>query len=116
MIESVEVDVKKEEEPIRPLANAVPLKYLSVDVEELFPNFKPNKVLRFSKLFSSKNDGKSSQIWQKVRKRKKQKNETAGRSSSRVEVDRQSTITINGEVSLLYYFKIQFFYTFLLIG
>ncbi|XP_058793259.1 transcription initiation factor TFIID subunit 1-like [Phymastichus coffea] len=56
-----------------PLASVLPSKYINVDVTELFPHFRPQKVLRFSKLFGPGKPNSLPQIWRGVRKRRKKK-------------------------------------------
>ena len=53
----------------RPLAAMLPEKYKDTDVRELFPEFRPGKVLRFSRLFPIKASHKP-RIWKNVRKKK----------------------------------------------
>lgn len=56
-----------------PLAAMLPSKYANVDVRELFPDFRPDKVLRFSRLFGPGKPTSLPQIWRGVKKRKKKK-------------------------------------------
>jgi len=58
-----------------PLASMLPSKYANVDVTELFPDFRPNKVLRFSRLFGPSKASKANlpQIWRGARKRRRKK-------------------------------------------
>ncbi|KAK2720741.1 transcription initiation factor TFIID subunit 1-like isoform X2 [Artemia franciscana] len=56
---------------ITPLAAMLPSKYADIDVNEIFPDFKPDKVLRFSKLFGPGKPSSLPQIWRHVRKRQK---------------------------------------------
>lgn len=56
-----------------PLASMLPSKYANVNVTELFPDFRPHKVLRFSKLFGPGKPSSLPQIWRGVRKRRKRK-------------------------------------------
>lgn len=56
-----------------PLASMLPSKYANVDVTELFPDFRANKVLRFSKLFGPGKPSSLPQIWRGVKKRRKKK-------------------------------------------
>ena len=56
-----------------PLASMLPSKYANVDVTELFPDFRPYKVLRFSKLFGPGKPNSLPQIWRSVKKRRKKK-------------------------------------------
>ena len=52
----------------KPLASMLPQKYKNVDVKELFPEFRENKVLRFSRLFPIKASYKP-RIWKNVKRR-----------------------------------------------
>ncbi|XP_058465400.1 transcription initiation factor TFIID subunit 1 isoform X2 [Malaya genurostris] len=56
-----------------PLAAMLPSKYANVDVRELFPDFRPDKVLRFSRLFGPGKVSSLPQIWRSVRRRRKKK-------------------------------------------
>ncbi|KAJ8667283.1 hypothetical protein QAD02_008945 [Eretmocerus hayati] len=56
-----------------PLASMLPSKYANVSVTEIFPDFRPGKVLRFSKLFGPGKPTSLPQIWRGVRKRRKRK-------------------------------------------
>lgn len=65
-----------------PLAAMLPSKYANVDVRELFPDFRPDKVLRFSRLFGPGKPTSLPQIWRSVRrKRRKRKTSREGRVS-----------------------------------
>lgn len=63
-----------------PLAAMLPSKYADLDVTELFPEFRPGKVLRFSRLFGPGKPSSLPQIWRGVRKRKKKKQQQKGSS------------------------------------
>jgi transcription initiation factor TFIID subunit 1 len=67
----------------KPLARMLPEKYKDTDVKELFPEFRPNEVLRFSRLFGIK----SSLKFKKWKGNKRQKAEAATPSSSSSDVD-----------------------------
>ncbi|XP_055587369.1 transcription initiation factor TFIID subunit 1 isoform X2 [Uranotaenia lowii] len=56
-----------------PLAAMLPSKYADVDVRDLFPDFRPDKVLRFSRLFGPGKISSLPQIWRSVRRRRKKK-------------------------------------------
>ncbi|GBP21203.1 Transcription initiation factor TFIID subunit 1 [Eumeta japonica] len=56
-----------------PLAAMLPSKYANVDVRELFPDFRPDKVLLFSRLFGPGKLSSLPQIWRGVRKRRRRK-------------------------------------------
>ncbi|XP_017030698.1 transcription initiation factor TFIID subunit 1 isoform X2 [Drosophila kikkawai] len=59
-----------------PLADILPSKYQNVDVRELFPDFRPQKVLRFSRLFGPGKPTSLPQIWRHVRKRRRKRNQS----------------------------------------
>lgn len=76
-----EIDRKLE----TPLAAMLPSKYANVDVRELFPDFRPDKVLRFSRLFGPGKPTSLPQIWRSVRKkRRKRKQSRENRVSASV--------------------------------
>lgn len=54
-----------------PLAAMLPSKYANSDVTELFPEFRHNQVLRFSRLFGPGKSTSRPQIWKHVRNRRK---------------------------------------------
>ncbi|XP_058174167.1 transcription initiation factor TFIID subunit 1 [Anopheles ziemanni] len=56
-----------------PLAAMLPSKYQNVDVREFFPDFRPDKVLRFSRLFGPGKISSLPQIWRSVRRRRNKK-------------------------------------------
>lgn len=49
----------------------LPSKYANIDVRDLFPDFRPDKVLRFSRLFGPGKPSSLPQIWRSVRKRRR---------------------------------------------
>ncbi|XP_049868741.1 transcription initiation factor TFIID subunit 1 isoform X3 [Pectinophora gossypiella] len=75
-----------------PLAAMLPSKYANVDVRELFPDFRPDKVLLFSRLFGPGKLSSLPQIWRGVKKRRRRKR--SGSTSS----DTPPTIPENQEV------------------
>ncbi|CAH0579290.1 unnamed protein product [Chrysodeixis includens] len=56
-----------------PLAAMLPSKYVNIDVRELFPDFRPDKVLLFSRLFGPGKLSSLPQIWRGVKKRRRRK-------------------------------------------
>lgn len=72
--------------PITPLAAMLPSKYLNVDVKEIFPDFRPDAVLRFSRLFGPGKMANLPKIWRGV-KRKKKKKVTPGIEDGRLSGD-----------------------------
>ena len=73
-------DDKSDKRLETPLAAMLPSKYANVDVRELFPDFRPDKVLRFSRLFGPGKPSSLPQIWRSVRKkRRKRKQSRDGR-------------------------------------
>ncbi|XP_068631569.1 transcription initiation factor TFIID subunit 1 [Battus philenor] len=70
------VPKQKSEKPKKletPLAAMLPSKYANVDVTELFPDFRPDKVLLFSRLFGPGKLSSLPQIWRGVKKRRRRK-------------------------------------------
>lgn len=65
-----------------PLADILPSKYQNVDVCELFPDFRPQKVLRFSRLFGPGKPTSLPQIWRHVRKRRRKRKHSRDQKSS----------------------------------
>lgn len=59
-----------------PLAAMLPSKYANVDVRELFPDFRPDKVLRFSRLFGPGKPSSLPQIWRSVRRRRRKRKQS----------------------------------------
>ena len=59
-----------------PLAAMLPSKYANVSVQELFPDFRPDKVLCFSRLFGPGKPSSLPQIWRGVKNRRKKKKVT----------------------------------------
>ena len=55
---------------IKPLASMMPERYRGVDIKTLFPEFRENKVLRFSRLFPVKQANKPN-IWKNIKRRLK---------------------------------------------
>lgn len=56
-----------------PLAAMLPSKYANVDVRDIFPDFRPDKVLRFSRLFGPGKPSSLPQIWRSVRRRRRKR-------------------------------------------
>lgn len=56
-----------------PLAAMLPSKYANVDVRDLFPDFRPDKVLRFSRLFGPGKPTSLPQIWRSVRRKRRKR-------------------------------------------
>lgn len=85
-----------------PLAAMLPSKYANVDVRDLFPDFRPDKVLRFSRLFGPGKPSSLPQIWRSVRRKRRR------RKHSR---DVRVSNTNNFNNDLIHYF-IHFIYGF----
>lgn len=64
---------KSEKKLETPLAAMLPSKYANVDVRELFPDFRPDKVLRFSRLFGPGKPSSLPQIWRSVRRKRRRR-------------------------------------------
>ncbi|XP_069947042.1 transcription initiation factor TFIID subunit 1 isoform X2 [Cherax quadricarinatus] len=58
---------------VTPLAAMLPSKYTNVDVSELFPDFRTDAVLRFSRLFGPGKMANLPKLWKGVKRRKKKK-------------------------------------------
>lgn len=67
------LDRKPEKKLDTPLGAMLPPKYADVDVTEFFPDFRQDKVLRFSRLFGPGKFSSLPQIWRSVRRRAKKK-------------------------------------------
>ncbi|XP_017130744.1 transcription initiation factor TFIID subunit 1 isoform X3 [Drosophila elegans] len=75
--DSKSIDAKDADRKLdTPLADILPSKYQNVDVRELFPDFRPQKVLRFSRLFGPGKPTSLPQIWRHVRKRRRKRNQS----------------------------------------
>lgn len=61
-----------------PLAAMLPSKYAGVKVTDLFPDFRQDKVLRFSRLFGAGKPSSLPQIWRSIRKKRKRKRHKEG--------------------------------------
>lgn len=68
-----EMEAARQRKLETPLASMLPSKYANINVTELFPDFRTNKVLRFSRLFGPGKPSSLPQIWRGVRKRRKKK-------------------------------------------
>lgn len=66
-------DGKHDKKLETPLAAMLPSKYANIDVRDLFPDFRPDKVLRFSRLFGPGKPSSLPQIWRTVRKRRRRR-------------------------------------------
>lgn len=71
-----------------PLAAILPSKYANVDVRELFPDFRPDKILHFSRLFGPGKPSSLPQIWRSVKNRRKKRRPP---SDSKQSSDAQNT-------------------------
>ena len=91
-----------------PLASMLPSKYANVDVCELFPDFRPNKVLRFSKLFGPGKPSSLPQIWRGVRRRRKRKrHQDLKDSDSGSDQEHKKS---KFKVKILFFFKVCFLF------
>ncbi len=70
-----------------PLAAMLPSKYANIDVRELFPDFRPDKVLCFSRLFGPGKPSSLPQIWRGVKKKRKKKKISESDDSFEEEVE-----------------------------
>lgn len=69
-------DAKNDKRLETPLAAMLPSKYANIDVRELFPDFRPDKVLRFSRLFGPGKPSSLPQIWRSVRRRRRKRKQS----------------------------------------
>lgn len=65
-----------------PLGAMLPSKYADVDVTEIFPDFRQDKVLRFSRLFGPGKFSSLPQIWRSVRRKAKKKRKDRDRGNT----------------------------------
>uniref|UniRef100_A0A146L8G5 Transcription initiation factor TFIID subunit 1 n=5 Tax=Lygus hesperus TaxID=30085 RepID=A0A146L8G5_LYGHE len=65
-----------------PLAAMLPSKYANVDVREIFPDFRVDKVLRFSRLFGPGKHSSLPHMWRSVKKRRKKKKSVSQQKDS----------------------------------
>ncbi|CAG2104510.1 unnamed protein product [Medioppia subpectinata] len=72
-IEIKENGEQKQKKLDTPLAAMLPSKYADLDVTELFPEFRPNQVLRFSRLFGRGKPSSLPQLWKNVKNKKRRK-------------------------------------------
>jgi len=56
-----------------PLAAMLPSKYAGIDVTNIFPDFRPGQVCRFSRLFGPGKPSSLPQVWKNVRKRRRKR-------------------------------------------
>ncbi|XP_059612108.1 transcription initiation factor TFIID subunit 1 isoform X2 [Phlebotomus argentipes] len=75
-VKEEKVDLSGDKKLDTPLAAMLPSKYANVDVRELFPDFRPDKVLRFSRLFGPGKPSSLPQIWRSVRKRRRKRKQS----------------------------------------
>lgn len=73
-----------------PLAAILPSKYANVDVRELFPDFRPDKILHFSRLFGHGKPSSLPQIWRSVKNRRKKRKPTTPTESKDTQSDSTS--------------------------
>ncbi|KAL1130727.1 hypothetical protein AAG570_011968 [Ranatra chinensis] len=65
-------DIKKKKLET-PLAAMLPSKYANINVTELFPDFRIDKVLRFSRLFGPGKPNSLPHVWRNVKRRRKKR-------------------------------------------
>lgn len=73
-----------------PLAAILPSKYANVDVRELFPDFRPDKILHFSRLFGPGKPSSLPQIWRSVKNRRKKRKPTTDSKATDTQSDSTS--------------------------
>lgn len=85
-----------------PLAEMLPSKYADCDVTEIFPEFRPNKTLRFSRLFGPGKSTLMPNLWKNVknkkRKKKRQTSESVNKDEN-VRKDSNKELT-NGDLTV----------------
>lgn len=75
------VNDKKLDTPLSAIRNTLS-KYADVDVAEIFPDFRQDKVLRFSRLFGPGKFSSLPQIWRSVRRKAKKKRKDRDRGNT----------------------------------
>jgi len=75
-----------------PLAEMLPSKYEDCDVTEIFPEFRPNKTLRFSRLFGPGKSTLMPNLWKNVKNKKRKKKRQTSENVNNKE-DNSSTST-----------------------
>lgn len=73
----------------------LPSKYANVDVRELFPDFRPDKVLRFSRLFGPGKPTSLPQIWRSVRKKRRKRKQSR---ENRVSISNENIMRSTDEI------------------
>lgn len=71
--ETKETNEQKHKKLDTPLAAMLPSKYADLDVTELFPEFRHNQVLRFSRLFGPGKPSSLPQVWKNVKNKRKKR-------------------------------------------
>ena len=84
----------------KPLASMLPEKYKNVDITELFPEFRENQVLRFSRLFPIKSSYKP-RIWKNVKRRFKSENdnEDSGSPANKKSKGKMKNKAVKGKIA-----------------
>ena len=77
----------------KPLASMLPEKYKNVDMQGLFPEFRENQVLRFSRLFPIKSSSRP-RIWKNVKRRFKTEQSDADEPVTKKSKDGEWTLYI----------------------
>ncbi|CAG7727818.1 unnamed protein product [Allacma fusca] len=70
-----------------PLAAMLPSKYVGINITTVFPDFRPDKILRFARLFGPGKPGSLPQWWKNVKKRRKKKKAAEGASAEELASD-----------------------------
>lgn len=72
-----------------PLAEMLPSKYANCDVTDIFPEFRPNKTLRFSRLFVASKSSLLPNPWKNVKNKKRKKKRTASETAKDSEAGKE---------------------------
>lgn len=73
-----------------PLAEMLPSKYADVSVTNLFPEFRPNKTLRFSRLFGAAKQSLLPNPWKSVKNKKRKKKRTISENAKENEAGKEA--------------------------
>ena len=84
----------------KPLASMLPEKYKNVDITELFPEFRENQVLRFSRLFPIKSSYKP-RIWKNVKRRFKTEKDGDDSDAPVVKKSKGTVLSINMAIQVV---------------
>jgi len=104
-LETSDDKLKKNDAPSKrldtPLAEMLPSKYENCDVTELFPEFRPNQTLRFSRLFTPSKSSLMPNRWKylKSKKRKKKRQTSESVRDDSIKIETTSSLSKNSPLS-----------------